>query len=482
MTEVLRKGSGCLLMIALVAAPFLHGGTTVGAARALSLMLYAAAGLWMAALVGERRLPGVPKIMLACAAGLMLQGWIMTLNARSVFDRDFLALMERPEHRAFLPGSIDRRGSLETMVRLGALLLLLIMVADLARSTRWLRRFSSVMALAGGGLAVFGIWQKISTEPWPVWPVTNPPPTAFGTFWYHGNAAALLNMTWPLSLAAAFWAFRGQRGHVAKASWIAGTGVILWAVAMNVSKGGHLIAASLVATLAIVLFLHLRLVLAHHGWRQLLAFSGLAVLALAILIVGTDTARSAARWLEWFGRSESDSRLATARACLEMLPDAGWFGYGPGTFIAAFQRHVAGLPFSETAIWKFAHNDWLQYFVEWGFLGGGAWLLLWSIPVRRAGCHFWTVLRPAFGLESKRTRRGRERWSQSLEAERIYRCFGASLALAGVLVHALFDFPLQIMSLQIYAITLAGMLVTKDRHGRQRNRKTGSGGRQRLTT
>jgi O-antigen ligase len=168
--------------------------------------------------------------------------------------------------------------------------------------------------------------------------------------------------------------------------------------------------------------------------------------------------------MEYFNRSESDSRFATARICLGMLPAAGLFGFGPGTFIAIFQHHVAEAQIHQDAIWKFAHDDWLQYFVEWGFFGGAVWLVLWSLPVRRAVEHVRVIIKPGFGLEKKRTRRSRERWSGSLEALRTYLTFGASIALAGVLVHAMMDFPLQIMSLQMYALTLAGMLVARGRH------------------
>ena len=340
-----------------------------------------------------------------------------------------------------------------------------MMITDFSRSTRWLRRLLYAMAFTGVAFAVFGIWQKISVNALRIWPVDKPPPTAFGTFWYHGNAASLLNMTWPLSLTAALWAFQGERSHLAKAFWTAGTAAIFGALAMNISKGGHLIAAGLATLLIASLLLKLRLVVAEYGWKHLLVFSGLVACALTVVIVGTDTSTSATRWMEYFNRSESDSRLTTARICLGMLPTAGLFGFGPGTFIAIFQHHVAEAQIHQDAIWKFAHDDWLQYFVEWGFFGGGVWLVLWSLPVRRAAEHVWEIVKPGFGLEKKRTRRSRERWHGSLEALRTYLTFGASIALAGVLVHALMDFPLQIMSLQIYAFTLAGMLVARERHG-----------------
>src|SRR4029079_11593229 len=73
------------------------------------------------------------------------------------------------------------------------------------------------------------------------------------------------------------------------------------------------------------------------------------------------------------------------RLCLGMLPACGLFGTGPGTFIASFQTYAAAAQIHLDAIWKYAHNDWLQYFVEWGLVGGAVWLVLWSLPLRRAG-------------------------------------------------------------------------------------------------
>lgn len=459
----LRKRSGYLLMLVLLAAPFLYGGTTDGAMLLLSLALYGCGVLWFAGLALERRLPKAPGILAACAGFLFLQGWLMTLNARSIFDRDFLAVVERTPAIPWLPGSVDQRGSISFMMRLGALLLLLVMVADFSRSTRWVRRFTYTMAVTGVVFAALGVWQKIAAHPLRIWPVEPVPPSAFATFWYHGNAATFLNLTWPLNLTATIWAFQGQRGHFAKAFRTAGTALILGGLAMNGSKAGHLVAAGLIAVLLGILVLRSREVIARLGWKHLLAFATLVGCALTVLIVGTDTANSADRWLEYLRRTESDSRLATARLCLGMLPACGLFGTGPGTFIASFQSYAAASQIHLDAIWKYAHNDWLQYFVEWGWIGGVIWVVLWSLPLRRALENIRVIVLRGFIWERTRSRRSAERRHRSIEALRQYLTFGASLSLLGLAIHALFDFPLQIMSLQIYAFTLAGVLVAQSR-------------------
>jgi hypothetical protein len=462
--EPLKKTAGYLLLITLLVSPFLYGGTTTKSSLILSFLLYGTELVWIVYLVLRRRLPHFPKITFFCIAALLLQGWIMAWNARSVFDRDFLSFMELSGGLSFLPGSIDKAGSLRVMTRLGALLLLLVMSGDLAHSTRWLRRLIYTMAFTGAVFALFGIWQKTSANALRIWPVEKPPPTAFATFWYHGNAASLLNMTWPLCFAAALWSFQGERGHVAKAVWIAATGAIFCALAMNVSKAGHLIALGLVLLLVVTLLLRMRTILAEYGWRQVSAFGIIILLVLTVLVVGSDTVEAAGRWTAYLSREGlGDSRIETAQICVGMIPAAGVFGFGPGTFVAAFQQRVAALHVHEDAIWASAHNDWLQYFVEWGVFGGLVWLVLWSVPVISATRHFWVVVKPGFGLEQRRSRRSRERWHRSFEALRMYLCFGASLALIGVLMHAVIDFPLQIMALQIYAFTLAGIVTAEGR-------------------
>jgi hypothetical protein len=366
---------------------------------------------------------------------------------------------------SLLPGSVDGFESKAIMWRVSGLLLMFVMVADLARSTRWVRRFTYSMAISGVSLAAFGIWQKTSPNPLQIWPTNTPPPTVFGPYWYHANAAALLNMTWPLTLVAACWAFKGQRGHWAKACWTAGTGIILAGLFMNVSKAGHLIALGLLVLGLLILASRLPALVAEHGWKHIAAFGTLALIALAAAFVGTDSGARSSRWTEWAHRSEWDSRFTTSRICLEMLPASGAFGSGPGTFIGVFHQKVAKLEGYSTTTWKFAHNDILQYFVEWGVLGGLAWMTLWGHGLVSVFSQFWSVIRPAFRPERKRTRRGRERWAQSFEALRGYLLFGCSLALLGVLIHSTADFPLQIMSLQIYALTLTGMLIAVPRTG-----------------
>lgn len=85
-----------------------------------------------------------------------------------------------------------------------------------------------------------------------------------------------------------------------------------------------------------------------------------------------------------------------------------------------------------------AHNDYLQTWVEFGWLG----LIL-------AG----TVL---FGGVACALTRIRAKLSDERDPDGFV-LLGVTSALLGVIVHALFDFPLQVASIQVTVIVLLGI-------------------------
>ncbi|OAI56971.1 hypothetical protein AYO49_03085 [Verrucomicrobiaceae bacterium SCGC AG-212-N21] len=441
-------------------APLLHGGATDQAIFWLNVLAYLMGGFWIAELLLRRRRPHVPIVMLVVAVWIMLQGWAMALNAKAIFDDDFMSFAPLESAFSRLPGAMDGPSAVQVMIRTGALMLVLFVACDLAQSTRWLRRITTCMAVSGIAIALIGLWQKSSPNSLQIWQVERIPETVFGPFWYHGNAATLLNLAWPLVLARVIWAFQDEGRHLEKALWTVGLGAIFAGLLLNISKAGHLLAGVLGVVVGILFLLRLKPLIAEIGWKLFTAYTVLAVLALTAVFVAVDPVRSITRWDEFLSRSGGDSRLDTARIVIGMLPQAGWFGFGPGSFLGVFNRHVISLGVEPTANWKDAHNDPLQYLFEWGYLGGVAWALLWLYPLARAFAHFYTAGRAAMGIEMKRTRRSRQRWHRSYEALRQNLLLWASLAFVGVLLHACIDFPLQIMSLQIWALALAGVLVS----------------------
>jgi hypothetical protein len=142
------------------------------------------------------------------------------------------------------------------------------------------------------------------------------------------------------------------------------------------------------------------------------------------------------RW-EFFEVSKS-IRMFAYDVCMKAAVDAGWFGFGPGTFGSVFDVYALQADPDLDKVWRYAHQDYLQTVIEWGWVGatmvavlfGGALACLWLSAIRFS-------------------RRGQVGKSGFL--------LGTLIALLGVAAHALVDFPLQILSLQLLAATYIGV-------------------------
>jgi hypothetical protein len=89
--------------------------------------------------------------------------------------------------------------------------------------------------------------------------------------------------------------------------------------------------------------------------------------------------------------------------------------------------------------WRFLHEDYLQTVLEWGWLGSSLWALLVFGGI-------------ATGIRSY-NKYARSEWTprrRLLEPLVI-------IALVGVALHALVDFPFQIASIQLYVATYLGL-------------------------
>jgi hypothetical protein len=89
--------------------------------------------------------------------------------------------------------------------------------------------------------------------------------------------------------------------------------------------------------------------------------------------------------------------------------------------------------------WRFLHEDYLQTVLEWGWLGSSLWALLFFGGI-------------AVGILSYNRYATRD-W---MPRRRVMQPLGI-IALAGVAMHALVDFPFQIESIQLYVATYLGV-------------------------
>jgi hypothetical protein len=367
----------------------------------------------------------------------------MALNAKSIYDSEFSLFVQLRNFAPPLTGSVDYANSAAWMLR-GALLLgTMLFICDLSQSSRWLLRLWYVIGLVGGSIAFLGLLQKATGAQMIFWQPPPPPEygvtTFFATYFYHGNAGAFLNLVWPLSAGLVIRAFTSQSQAGMRAVWTIVLIVTIAGVAANTSR-----MAQVVALISLII------IGVHFGpglWRRLpgaqknVAFAGVlaVVLALIALAQATHLEQPLNRWQSVSERIPADARWQASRVALGALPGAGFFGFGPGTFRVVFPGYNIGSGHPVPGSWRFLHEDYLQTVMEWGWLGSSLWALLFfgGIAVGILSYHRYAT----------RDWLPRRRVMQPL----------AIIALAGVAMHALVDFPFQIESIQLYIATYLGV-------------------------
>jgi O-antigen ligase len=221
--------------------------------------------------------------------------------------------------------------------------------------------------------------------------------------------------------------------------WISLFILTIAGVLANTSRMAQLIAVVLL--LAICLQFGPALVRKLFGAEKTVALAGALaiVLALVALAQATHLDQALTRWQTESQRIPNDARWQACHLALAALPDAGLFGFGPGTFRVVFPTYNIGSVNQVPGTWRFLHEDYLQTLLEWGWLGCSLWGLLFfggiTVGIRSNNKHAsqdWTP---------------RRRVLQPL----------VNMALVGVALHALVDFPFQIESIQLYVATYLGI-------------------------
>jgi hypothetical protein len=181
------------------------------------------------------------------------------------------------------------------------------------------------------------------------------------------------------------------------------------------------------------------------GWQI-----ALPVVVLVLMVAGV-AVTNLNRWSRLPGQIHTkNDRLIMWGVCGYWLGDAGPLGYGPGTYKLIYPTTPVALlrelyprwivhtytPGDPVDVWEYVYNDYLQYAFEWGWLGALLWFVLLFGGLGQAG--YASV-------------RGSDRFADRALAG------GVFFALAGLLVHALVDYPLQLLSLQLYGGILLGL-------------------------
>lgn len=433
LTEFPLIAARWFLLANLVLAAWLYGGTREWTQEWVTWLLLANSALFLLALAARRRLPRVPTPALAAVFFLLALGSFLAWNARRRFIEGLDVFVDRVQPLPGWPGYWDAAMVLPTLLLTAGLLGAFVIACDMGGSPEWRRRLWIALAGTGLSIVVLGLAQRFTGADDIFWGLeTRRGSTFFAVYRYHANAGAFINLVLPLQVALAVRAFRREGGEAGRVFWTLSVMVTAAAGFVNVSKAANAICLLLLAAMAVWF--------GTSGFRSRGARNWLAVAA-SILVVGGVAAsfgleKTWSRWEAAMSRQpvSADGRLQAYGIIVKgALPEAGWWGFGPGTFEKVFDIHRSALESPLPGRWDKAHSDALQTPMEWGWAGALAWLVLLGGGLAKS------VL----------TMRGRS--DSALLAS------GCAFALAGVMLHALVDFPLQISSLQLLAIVIAGL-------------------------
>lgn len=435
-----------LLLAAIVYAPLAYGSTRAWAANLLAVQLLVISGLWIAACIVEKRRPAIPLLIIATIIYLLIQGWWMVLNAK--FDWDPATFKYQPLTALIsnAPGTIARSLSVEVMFRITGLLLVSCAVCDLAGSGAWRNRIFIALVTAGAITVLIGFVQRITDAPSIYWQGNPMGPTFFATFRNHDNAAAFINMIWPI--AGALFVTAVRRGERLATR-------LVWAAAFVVTFAGALVAGSRTGNVIAIVLGGLWLAwvarqaiqgeLGQIRSLELAAVFGLLLIIIVSIAIFAGIDLSLAKWSRLPGElTTENTRWILYQVCWNMAQDAGWFGFGPGTFQAAFPYFTQPVGDALKGRWFHAHQDYLQTLIEWGWVGGVAWMLFVLGGIVRGS----TLLV--------------KHW-RNVSFKRKGMAIAIALGLAGGLLHSLVDFPLQIASIELYAAIFLGLLWGADK-------------------
>jgi hypothetical protein len=299
-----------------------------------------------------------------------------------------------------------------------------------------LRLLLWVLCLNGAVLALVSILQRLSGTNkllWLVLPHFNTDPlTQFGPFAYRANAATYFNLVWPISLG--FWlALSRSTGSFLRSSQRVGSGshmillpgAILMAACpiISTSRGGALVAVgSIVLAMAILLW----------STRKEKLWLKLGTCMLFALILGFSAylgfKQLAPRFKTIF-IDQMSQRTEIYENALPIAREFPVFGTGPGTFATLYQLYL-----EPGQVWHaYLHDDWLETRITFGWIGFGLILLAMALPAAR-----WFI---GPGINCPRA-------------------FIAMIwtAMAGCLLHAKFDFPMQVYSILLLFVLVSAIL------------------------
>lgn len=407
-------------------APWAYGCTEPAMVADLVWLLGGTTAVWGIGCIAQRRWPKIHPVFFALTVCLLIYGWWMSINAHFQHDAASHRFSSvTPALIPHAPGGVDAVTSCRMMLRITTLLCAACFASDLVQSVAWRVRLWWTIGLAGTSVILFGLIEKALGANMIFFAPGRTGSAFFATYYYSGNAGAFINLVLPL-IAGLVAISISEQNYWSGALWVSALVLCLAGAFVNVSRAGVAITVLLLPLLAITFW---------RGGKVPIVCSSLAAITLAVLIGWDENAQR--KWLLLGSQFNSENpRLLASWACLRILPESGPWGFGPGTFEIVFPHYTSYLGNRIAGIWRYAHNDYLQTLIEWGWIGSVFWAAI-----------FLGAIVASFQLA--RTRQYSSR-SRTL-------LLSCGIALTGVALHAWVDFPLQIASLQLFAATYIGI-------------------------
>ena len=433
--------SGWLLIGALAIAPWAYGGMRPWANQLVNCLLGVAVSLWGSAWLSSKYRPKVPRLIVIGAAVLLIQAWWMTANAFTAAQENG-SLSAGNQLLPGAPGSINRAQSLAASIDATLLLLTLALASDLSRQAAWRKRLWWTIALTGTSLALFGLIQKLAGARNIFFaPFSFETETFFATFSYHANAGSYLNLVWPLVAGLTLLAFRkGTRAK--RVGWTLALVTCVAALFVNTSRASGFLGVAMALPLGA--WVGSQMLRGRFG-KVHPAKAAITLLLLIALACGVAMTVGIDRTLQRWGYLERELntrnlRLQSQQRSLGFVEQAGPFGFGPGSYPSVNAAHKP-VPEELSGFKQFAHEDYLQTVIEWGFVGGLLWFLLLAAGPVNSLIVAW---------------RNPHRWQfRDTALHRV-----TLLALLGVALHALVDYPMQVPSIRLCFVAMAGLLLS----------------------
>ena len=379
-------------------------------------------------------------------------GWLITCFPSAMVERISGAILELDQSPWLAFGTIDQATSVQAMISISTALMVLLLTMDFASERAG--RFVLALAVTAAGFttSVAGLWLHSPAELMSLWEVKHVPDFVFGLFWYHGNTASFLNLSWPvgvwLCLVMLHQGMRTFRQQMMISFLVVAVMVQIIAVFANVSKMGHLLLIlEMLLLVGAGLFVwkpDLTALPFGKGRLVLLICSGLCLLVVGAWMSGAGAGLE--RWNIFATRHFDDpARRHAALMAVHIGLDYGWTGTGPGTFEWVSAHYSTLDPTLQDGRWRHAHNDYTEFFAEWGWSGVIMMILLLVFPGRR-----WLgSLGEVFS----------KKHNHSMSFQRRSGQICCSVAIVSVLIHAVVDFPLQIDAIRHLFAALLGMVL-----------------------